>query len=143
MKIAVASDHGGFALKEKVKEHLIERGFDVEDLGTHSEESVDYPVYGKACGEAVASGKADLGVVVCGTGIGISIAANKVKGIRCGLCTSVEMAHLTKQHNNANILALGGRTTEPELALKIVDEWLYTEFEGGLHQRRVDMLDQM
>ena len=143
MKIAVASDHGGFALKEKVKEHLIERGFDVEDLGTYSEESVDYPVYGKACGEAVASGKADLGVVVCGTGIGISIAANKVKGIRCGLCTSVEMAHLTKQHNNANILALGGRTTEPELALKIVDEWLDTEFEGGRHQRRVDMLDQM
>ena len=143
LKIAVASDHGGFALKEKVKEHLVKRGFEVDDLGTHSEESVDYPVYGKACGEAVASGKADLGVVVCGTGIGISIAANKVKGIRCGLCTSVEMAHLTKQHNNANILALGGRTTEPELALKIVDEWLDTEFEGGRHQRRVDMLDQM
>lgn len=143
MKIAVASDHGGFALKEKVKEHLIKRGFEVEDLGTHSEGSVDYPAYGKACGEAVASGKADLGVVVCGTGIGISIAANKVKGIRCGLCTSVEMAHLTKQHNNANILALGGRTTEPDLALKIVDEWLDTEFEGGRHQRRVDMLDQM
>ena len=143
LKIAVASDHGGFALKEKVKEHLVQRGFEVDDLGTHSEESVDYPVYGKACGEAVASGKADLGVVVCGTGIGISIAANKVKGIRCGLCTYVEMAHLTKQHNNANILALGGRTTEPELALKIVDEWLDTEFEGGRHQRRVDMLDQM
>ena len=143
LKIAVASDHGGFALKEKVKEHLVQRGFEVDDLGTHSEESVDYPVYGKACGEAVASGKADLGVVVCGTGIGISIAANKVKGIRCGLCTSVEMAHLTKQHNNANILALGGRTTEPELALKIVDEWLDTEVEGGRHQRRVDMLDQM
>ena len=143
LKIAVASDHGGFALKEKVKEHLVQRGFEVDDLGTHSEESVDYPVYGKACGEAVASGKADLGVVVCGTGIGISIAANKVKGIRCGLCTSVEMAHLTKQHNNANILAMGGRTTEPELALKIVDEWLDTEFEGGRHQRRVDMLDQM
>lgn len=143
MKIAVASDHGGFALKEKVKEHLMQRGFEVEDLGTNSEESVDYPAYGKACGEAVASGKADLGVVVCGTGIGISIAANKVKGVRCGLCTSVEMAHLTKQHNNANILALGGRTTEPDLALKIVDEWLDTEFEGGRHQRRVDMLDQM
>ena len=143
LKIAVASDHGGFALKEKVKEHLVQRGFDVDDLGTHSEDSVDYPSYGKACGEAVASGKADLGVVVCGTGIGISIAANKVKGVRCGLCTSVEMAHLTKQHNNANILALGGRTTEPELALKIVDEWLDTEFEGGRHQRRVDMLDRM
>ena len=111
MKIAVAADHGGYKLKEKVKEHLLERGIEVEDLGTHSEESVDYPIYGKLCGEAVASGQADLGVVVCGTGIGISIAANKVHGIRCGLCTSVEMAHLTKQHNNANILALGGRTT--------------------------------
>lgn len=143
MKIALASDHGGFALKEHVKAHLISRKIEVEDLGTYSEESVDYPDYGKACGEAVAGGKADLGIVVCGTGIGISIAANKVKGIRCGLCTSVEMAHLTKQHNNANVLALGGRTTAPELALQIVDEWLDTEFEGGRHQRRVDMLDNM
>ena len=143
MKIATASDHGGFALKEEVKKHLMERGIEVLDLGTHSEESVDYPVYGKACGEAVASRKADLGIVVCGTGIGISIAANKVKGIRCGLCTSVEMARLTKQHNNANILALGGRTTETGLAMEIVDTWLDTEFEGGRHQRRVDLLDQM
>ena len=143
MKIAAASDHGGFALKEEVKKHLMERGIEVLDLGTHSEESVDYPVYGKACGEAVASGKADLGIVVCGTGIGISIAANKVKGIRCGLCTSVEMARLTKQHNNANILALGGRTTETGLAMEIVDTWLDTEFEGGRHQGRVNLLDQM
>ena len=143
MKIAVASDHGGFALKEEVKKHLMERGLEVLDLGTHSEESVDYPVYGRACGEAVASGTADLGIVVCGTGIGISIAANKVKGIRCGLCTSVEMARLTKQHNNANILALGGRTTEKGLAMDIVDAWLDTEFEGGRHQRRTDLLDQM
>ncbi len=143
MKIAVASDHGGYLLKETVKKHLEDRGIEVLDLGTHSEESVDYPVYGKLCGETVAKGEADLGVVCCGTGIGISIAANKVKGIRCGLCTSVEMAHLTKQHNNANILALGGRTTQPELALAIVDEWLDTEFEGGRHQRRVDMLDRM
>lgn len=143
MIIAMASDHGGFALKKMVKEHLTERGFKIVDLGTHSEESVDYPQYGKACGEAVASGKADLGIVVCGTGIGISIAANKVKGVRCGLCTSVEMAELTKKHNNANVLALGGRTTEPELALQIVDAWLDTEFEGGRHQRRVNMLDEM
>ena len=142
-KIAVASDHGGFALKETIKAHLIERGYEVRDLGTHSEESVDYPVYGKACAGAVASGEAELGVVCCGTGIGIPIAANKVKGIRCGLCTSVEMAHLTKQHNNANMIALGGRTTEPELAIAIVDEWLDTEFEGGRHQRRIDMLDAM
>lgn len=143
MKIAVASDHGGYLLKETVKKHLEDRGIEVLDLGTHSEESVDYPVYGKLCGETVANGETDLGVVCCGTGIGISIAANKVKGIRCGLCTSVEMAHLTKQHNNANILALGGRTTAPELALAIVDEWLDTEFEGGRHQRRVDMLNEM
>ena len=143
MIIAVASDHGGFALKDIVKKHLLERGFKVVDLGTDSEASVDYPVYGKACGEAVASGKADIGIVVCGTGIGISIAANKVRGIRCGLCTSVEMAKLTKQHNNANILALGGRTTAPELAVEIVDAWLDTEFEGGRHERRTAMLDEM
>ena len=143
MKIALASDHGGFQLKEQVKEHLLKRDIEVIDLGTNSEDSVDYPAYGVLCGETVVPGKADCGIVVCGTGIGISIAANKVKGVRCGLCTSVEMAHLTKQHNNANILALGGRTTAPELAMAIVDEWLDTEFEGGRHQRRVDMLDAL
>ncbi len=143
MKIAIASDHGGYGLKQKVLDHVSARGFEVIDLGTNSEESVDYPVYGQMCGETVASGKADLGIVICGTGIGISIAANKVHGIRCGLCTSVEMAHLTKQHNNANILALGGRTTPENLAIDIVDEWLDTEFEGGRHKRRVDMLDNM
>lgn len=143
MIIALAADHGGYALKNTIKTHLQARDCQVVDLGTDSEESVDYPVYGKACGEAVAGGKADLGIVCCGTGIGISIAANKVKGVRCGLCTSVEMAELTKKHNNANILALGGRTTAPELAIEIVDAWLDTAFEGGRHQRRVDMLDQM
>ena len=143
MKIALASDHGGFELKEQVKKHLLKREIEVLDLGTNSAESVDYPAYGTLCGETVVSGKADCGIVVCGTGIGISIAANKVKGVRCGLCTSVEMAHLTKQHNNANVLALGGRTTAPELAMAIVDEWLDTEFEGGRHQRRVDMLDAL
>lgn len=143
MLIAIASDHGGFQLKETIRKYLAERGEKVVDLGTSSEESVDYPIYGKACGEAVASGKAERGIVVCGTGIGISIAANKVKGIRCGLCTSVEMAKLTRQHNNANILALGGRTTDPDLALQIVDAFLDTEFEGGRHKRRTDMLDEM
>ena len=143
MIISIANDHGGLSLKKIVKEHLIERGYKVVDLGTHSEESVDYPIYGKACGEAVASGKADLGIVICGTGIGISIAANKVKGIRCGLCTSVEMAELTKKHNDANMLALGGRTTDAELSIKITDTWLDTEFEGGRHKRRTDMLDEM
>ena len=143
MIIALAADHGGYELKNAVKEHLKERKIKVVDLGTNSADSVDYPEYGKVCAEAVASGKADLGIVCCGTGIGISIAANKVKGVRCGLCTSVEMATLTKQHNNANMIALGGRTTTPELAMEIVDAWLDTEFEGGRHQRRVDMLDAM
>ncbi|MDO4471873.1 MAG: ribose 5-phosphate isomerase B [Bacillota bacterium] len=143
MLIAIASDHGGFELKEKVKEHLRERNVKLVDLGTNSTESVDYPVYGKACAEAVASGKADRGIVICGTGIGISIAANKVKGIRCGLCTSVEMAKLTRQHNNANMLAMGGRILETETAFAIVDAFIDTQFEGGRHKRRTDMLDEM
>lgn len=143
MLIAIASDHGGFELKEKVKEHLRERNVKFVDLGTNSTESVDYPVYGKACAEAVASGKAERGIVICGTGIGISIAANKVKGIRCGLCTSVEMAKLTRQHNNANMLAMGGRILETETAFAIVDAFIDTEFEGGRHKRRTDMLDEM
>ena len=143
MLIAIASDHGGFELKEKVKEHLRERNVKFVDLGTNSTESVDYPVYGKACAEAVASGKAERGIVICGTGIGISMAANKVKGIRCGLCTSVEMAKLTRQHNNANMLAMGGRILETETAFAIVDAFLDTEFGGGRHKRRTDMLDEM
>ncbi|MCI7393079.1 MAG: ribose 5-phosphate isomerase B [Clostridiales bacterium] len=143
MLIAIASDHGGFELKEKVKEHLRERNVKFVDLGTNSTESVDYPVYGKACAEAVASGKAERGIVICGTGIGISMAANKVKGIRCGLCTSVEMAKLTRQHNNANMLAMGGRILETETAFAIVDAFIDTQFEGGRHKRRTDMLDEM
>jgi len=143
MKIALAADHGGFELKEKVKADLLRKGIEVLDLGCYSEESVDYPNYGKACGEAVMRGDADRGVVICGTGIGISIAANKVKGIRCALCTSTFMAEMSRKHNNANMLALGGRILDPELALKILDVWLTTEFEGGRHQRRVDLLDSM
>ena len=143
MLLAIASDHGGYELKETIKEHLRERGVKFVDLGTNNTDSVDYPIYGKACAEAVATGKAERGIVCCGTGIGISIAANKVKGIRCGLCTSVEMATLTRQHNNANMLALGGRTSDPKLALEIVDAFLDTEFEGGRHKRRTDMLDEM
>lgn len=143
MKIAVASDHGGYRLKEKIKEYLKSRGIDTIDLGTDSEESVDYPLYGKACAEAVASGKADRGIVCCGTGIGISMAANKVKGIRCALCTDVNMAEMTRRHNDANMLAMGGRITDDDTALKITAAWLDTEFEGGRHQRRVDMLNDM
>lgn len=143
MKIAMACDHGGFELKEKIKKFLEEQGIEVLDLGTNSEESVDYPEYGKACGEAVVSGRADKGIVCCGTGIGISIAANKVKGVRCALCTDAHMAEMTKRHNNANIIAMGGRTTDLETAKAITRAWLDTEFEGGRHQRRVDMLDNM
>ena len=140
MKIAIASDHGGYQLKEEIKKYLEGRSIEVVDLGTDSEESVDYPIYGKACGEAVMSGKADRGIVCCGTGIGISIAANKVKGIRCALCTDVHMAEMSRKHNDSNVLSLGGRTTPVDKALEIVGAWLDTEFEGGRHQRRVDML---
>ncbi len=142
MKIAVASDHGGYQLKEELKKYLKSRGIEILDLGTDSEESVDYPEYGHACGEAVAEGKAERGIVCCGTGIGISIAANKVKGIRCALCTDVNLAVMTRKHNDANMLAMGGRTTDTKTALEITAAWLDTEFEGGRHQRRVDMLNR-
>lgn len=144
MTIVVASDHAGYELKLKVTEHLKEKGIEVKDLGTYSEESVDYPIYGHKCGEALMAGEGDLGMVFCGTGIGISMAANKVKGVRCALVTSVEMAHMAKEHNNANILAMGGRTTDPDLAIKMTDEWLNTEFiGGGRHSRRIDELNEM
>ena len=143
MIVAIAGDHGGFDLKQRIIEHLIERGIKIAYLGTDSEESVDYPEFGKACAQAVASGKADRGIVICGTGIGISIAANRIRGIRCGLCTSVEMAELSRKHNNANMLAMGGRITSVEDAIRITDAWLDTEFEGGRHSRRVDMLDSI
>lgn len=143
MKIAMACDHGGFELKEEIKTYLEKQGIQVLDLGTHTTDSVDYPEYGKACGEAVVSGRADRGIVCCGTGIGISIAANKVKGVRCALCTSVQMAEMTRKHNDANILAMGGRITDTETAKNITQAWLETEFEGGRHQRRVDMLNNM
>ena len=144
MRIALASDHGGYELKEVLKKHLEKRGFEILDLGTNSAESVDYPKYGQACGEAVTSGKADKGIVCCGTGIGISIAANKVSGVRCALATNAYMAEMAKQHNNANMLAFGGRVLSAEEAISITDTWLDTEFEsGGRHQKRVDMLNQM
>jgi len=144
MKIALAADHGGFQLKEEVKAHLLQKGIEILDLGTdNGETSVNYPNYGRACGETVMRGDAERGIAFCGTGIGISIAANKVKGIRCALCTSVFMAEMASKHNNANMLALGGRILEPALAFEIVDMWLATEFEGGRHKNRTDMLDCM
>lgn len=143
MKIGIASDHGGFELKEYLKEYLKKSGIEVSDFGTNSEEPVDYPIYGERCARAVANGEVERGIVCCGTGIGISIAANKVKGIRCALCTDENMARLSRQHNNANVLALGGRTTSNEEAKKILDAWLITEFEGGRHQRRIDMIENI
>ena len=143
MKIAIASDHAGFELKEEVKKYLISEEIEVIDLGTDSEEPVDYPVYGKLCGDAIISGKADRGIVCCGTGIGVSMAANKVKGIRCALCTDTDMAEITRKHNDANMLALGGRTVSIDMALKITKTWLDTGFEGERHKQRVDMLNEM
>ena len=143
MIIAIAADHGGFALKEAVGQHLKEKGYEVLDLGTHSEESVDYPIYGHACAEVVSKGQAARGIVVCGTGIGICIAANKVAGIRCAVATNVFMAEMSRKHNDANILALGGRVLETEEALAIVDAFLDNEFEGGRHQRRIDLLENL
>ena len=143
MKLALACDHGGLALKEAIKEHLTAKGYEILDLGTNSEESVDYPAYGQACGLAVAEGKAERGIVCCGTGIGISIAANKVPGIRCAVVVYSFMAEMCRKHNDANIIALGGRILETPQALELVDIWLGNEFEGGRHQRRVDMLNEM
>ena len=142
MKIAIGCDHAGYPLKVAVEDKLLKEGYGVMDVGTESTESVDYPIYGKSVGRAVASGLADRGIVICGSGIGISIAANKVKGVRCALCTSVEMAEMSRRHNDANVLAMGARMIEQDLAFEIVDKWLETDFEGGKHLRRINMLDE-
>ena len=138
--IAIASDHGGFALKEHLKEYLTKKGFECKDFGTYSTDSCDYPIFGRAAAEAVSSGECDRGIVVCTTGIGISITANKVKGIRCALCGNTLTAELTRRHNNSNMLALAGGFTAPFAAEHIVDVFLNTEFEGGRHERRVNLM---
>lgn len=138
MKIAIGSDHGGYSLKLEVEKHLNERGIEWEDLGCHSLESCDYPVYGKLVGEAVARGDFDLGLLFCGTGIGISMAANKVKGVRAACCSDAFSAKYTRLHNDANILCMGGRVVGPGLACELVDLFIDTPFEGGRHQRRID-----
>ena len=139
--IALGSDHGGYALKEHIKAYLESKGVPCKDFGTHSTDSCDYPEFGRAAAEAVASGECDRGVVVCTTGIGISIAANKVHGIRCALCRDLLSAQLTRRHNNANMLALAGGFTGPFEAEHIVDAFLTTEFEGGRHERRVNAIE--
>ena len=138
--IALANDHSGIALKEEIKKLLDKRGLEYKDFGTNTEASVDYPIYGESVAKAVVSGECDRGIIICGTGIGISIAANKVRGARAALCTDCFMAEMTRRHNDANILALGARVVGHGLALKIVETFLDTEFEGGRHARRVDII---
>lgn len=140
--IAIGSDHGGFDLKELVIAHLKERGMEVKDVGCYEKASCDYPVYGRAVAQAVAGGECEKGIVICTTGIGISITANKVKGIRAALCTDPLMAKMTRLHNDSNVLALGAGIVGPNLALEITDNFLDTEFSGDeRHQRRIDKIE--
>lgn len=140
MKIALGNDHAAPELKNTIKQHLIDRGIEVIDFGVQVGEKADYPVQGEKVARAVVSGEADLGIAMCGTGIGISISCNKVKGIRAAVCSDPYSARLCKQHNNANVLCFGARVVGDELAKMIVDEWLDAEFEGGRHQRRIDLM---
>ncbi len=140
MKVALGSDHGGFELKEGIKKHLNRKGIEFVDYGTFNNESVDYPDYGRITAEAIMKGECDRGIVVCGTGIGISLAANKVKGIRCALVSEEYSARMAKAHNNANMIAMGGRVVGEGIATGVVDVWLETEFEGGRHERRVEKI---
>ena len=140
IKIAIGNDHTAVQLKNTIKSHLENRGFDTVDLGTDSSESFDYPIAGFCVAKMVADGGADCGILICGTGVGISLAANKVKGIRACVCSEAFSAKLSKQHNNANILCFGARVVGDEVAKMIVDAWLDAEFEGGRHGKRVDMI---
>ncbi len=141
--VAIGSDHGGFDLKELVIRHLEEKGVDVNDFGCYDKNSCDYPVYGKAVAQAVADGTCKKGIVICTTGIGISITANKVKGVRAALCSDTLSAKLTRLHNDANVLALGAGIVGPNLALEIVDTFLETEFSGEeRHQRRINEIEE-
>lgn len=143
MKIAIGADHAGFELKQKVKEHLLNQGYQIEDKGTGSNESVDYPDFARKVGEDVAQKRADLGVLVCGTGIGMSMAANKVPGIRAANVSNEFEAQMAREHNDANVLAIGARVLDAPMALKVVDRWLSTSFAGGRHQTRVDKIMQI
>ena len=140
MKISMGSDHGACAMKEHLKQYLTEQGHQVVDCGTYSTDSCDYADFAKAAAQLVASGDCDRGIVMCTTGVGISIAANKVRGIRCALCSEPYSAEMTRRHNDANMLAMGGALIGPNMADRIVDVFLNTEFEGGRHQRRVDLM---
>lgn len=140
MKIAIGNDHTAVNLKNHITDYLKNKGYEVLNIGTDSTQRTDYPIYGKKVAEKVASGECDFGVLICGTGIGISLAANKVKGIRAAVCSEPYSARLTRQHNNANIIAFGARVVGDAMAEMIVDEFLSTEYEGGRHQKRIDMI---
>ncbi|MBB6630999.1 ribose 5-phosphate isomerase B [Clostridium algidicarnis] len=143
MKIAIGSDHGGFKLKGEIIKHLKEKQIEVVDFGTYNEDSCDYPDFGLKVAEEVAMKNFEFGILICGTGIGISISANKVVGIRAALCSDTFSAHATREHNNANILALGERVVGVGLALDIVDTFLSAEFQGGRHQKRIDKISDI
>ena len=143
MKISMACDHGGLELKNALKAHLLDKGYQVCDFGTYTTDSCDYPDYAKLAARAVSTGECDFGVVVCTTGIGVSIVANKVKGVRCALCQNVDMATMTRKHNNANVIAFGQKYTSVADAIAMTDAFLTTEFEGGRHQRRVDKIENL
>ena len=143
MKIAIANYHIALDMKNAIAAYLKEKGYEVINFGTDTADRCDYPVYGEKAARAVASGEADLGIVMCGTGVGISIAANKVRGIRAVVCSEPYSAKLSREHNNTNVLAFGARVVGIDLAKMIVDSWLNAKFEGGRHQRRVDMLDKI
>ncbi len=142
MNIAIASDHGGFELKEQLIEYYAKKGILLQDLGTHSTESCDYPLIARKMTDAILNKQADFGILICGTGIGISIAANRIKGIRAALLYNAEVARLAKQHNNANIVVFGGRTQKFEDVVLYLDAFLNAEFEGGRHLRRIGELDE-
>ena len=143
MKIGIGNDHAAVELKNIISEHLKDRGCEVVNFGTDTSESFDYPIAGYKVGKAVANGDVDLGILICGTGVGISLAANKVRGVRACVCSEPYSARLSKQHNNSNIIAFGARVVGPEMAKMIVDEWVNAEYEGGRHQVRVDMLKEI
>ena len=140
MKIVIGNDHSSVDLKNEIRAYLEEKGYEVLNVGTDTTDSCDYPAYGEKVGRAVVDGAADLGIAICGTGLGISLAANKVKGVRACVCSEPYTARMSRLHNNCNVLCFGARVVGSELAKMIVDEWLNTSFEGGRHQRRVDMI---
>lgn len=142
-RIAIASDHAGFHHKQMLKAYLTEKGYSVADFGTDSDQSVDYPLFIRPAAEAVARGECDVGIVLGGSGNGEAIVSNKVKGVRCAVCWNVESAVFAKEHNNANVIAMGERLVAPETAKQVVDAWLGAAFQGGRHQRRVDEIAEM